>query len=395
MRFVPRHATKVLRGQLSTFPCALLLGPRQCGKSTLAAHHCRGWKRLDLERPADFEALSDDIEGFLATNPRHVVIDEAQRLPALFPALRHALDQERGAGRYLLLGSASPPLLKTASESLAGRVGVVELAPFSPSELLGVPGAADRWFWGGLPPVHHYRSADRRGRWLDGYITAFLERELPMLGVRIDPTRLRRLWTMLTHVHGQLLNASDLARSLSVSSHTVDSHLDVLESAFMVRRLPPFFANVRKRLTKRPKLYVRDSGLLHFLAGLRRPDDLTTWPRRGHSFEGLVIEEIAALAAERVLRPELCFWRTQAGAEVDLLVVDGPRITPIEIKLGAAVDGRQLAGLRQCMADLGLERGYVISSGSVTHELPGGVMVVPWRDIVARKADLGIGVATA
>ncbi|HEX7670410.1 MAG TPA: ATP-binding protein [Polyangiaceae bacterium] len=391
MKFVPREATDALRALLRTFPCVLVVGPRQAGKSTLAEHQCQSWLRLDLERPLDFQAVSGDIEGFLTANPRHVVLDEAQRLPALFPALRHVLDRSQAKGRYLLLGSASPPLLRTAGETLAGRLGVLELTPFLPSELSGLPGGADRWFWGGLPPVHRLRSSQQRGMWLDAYVSTFLERDLPSLGVRIEPLRLRRLWTMLTHVHGQLLNASDLARSLTVSSHTVADHLDVLESAFMIRRLHPFFANVQKRLTKSPKVYVRDTGLLHFLAGLRLPAELSTWPRRGSSFEGLVIEEIAAIARGRVVRPELFFWRTQAGAEVDLLVIDGNRITPIEIKLGAAVESRALTGLRSCMQDLGLDQGWVVTSGTEPRELPGGIRVVPWADVVARRVDFGLG----
>ena len=390
MQYVRREAAELLRAHLQTFPAVLLVGPRQCGKSTLAAHVCRRWQRIDLERPADLALLSADLEGFLDANPTRVVIDEAQRLPELFPALRYALDRRPGKGRYLLLGSASPPLLRTASESLAGRLGIVELTPFLAGELDGVPNAADRWFWGGLPPVHGLRSNVRRARWLDAYITAFLERDLPLLGSRIDPVRLRRLWTMLTHVHGQLLNVSDLARSLGVSSHTVDGHLDVLESAFMIRRLRPFHANVQKRLTKSPKLYVRDTGILHFLAGLRTPAELATWPRRGSSFEGLVIEELAALAQQRAVRPEVYFWRTQAGAEVDLLAGEAGRMSPIEIKLGTAIDARQLSGLRQCMSDLGLSTGWVISTTSVARELPGGIRVVPWQDVVTRVADLGL-----
>lgn len=195
---------------------------------------------------------------------------------------------------------------------------------------------------------------------------------------------------MLTHVHGSLLNVSDLARSLTVSPHTVDDHLDVLESTFMIRRLPPYAANVQKRLTKARKLYLRDTGLLHFLAGLRRPDELVSWPRRGQSFEGLVVEEVLALAREAIVRPGAFFWRTQAGAEVDLLIQDGRRLIPIEIKLAAAVQARDVVGLKQCMKDLGLRRGVVIANTSEARTIGRDVDVVPWRDVVARNADLGL-----
>jgi hypothetical protein len=228
-----------------------------------------------------------------------------------------------------LLGSASPALLATASETLAGRIGFLELTPFLASELAGTRFARDRWFWGGYPPVFQLRDARARAEWLGSYVSTFLERELPLLGLRLPAPRLRTLWTMLTHVHGHVLNVSDLARSLAVSSHTVSEHLDVLEATFMIRRLRPHFANVQKRLTKSAKIYVRDSGLLHMLAGLRRPTDLQSWSRRGHSFEGLVVEELAGLAMERLVRPQIFFWRTQAGAEVDLLVVDGKRVCPL------------------------------------------------------------------
>jgi predicted AAA+ superfamily ATPase len=193
---------------------------------------------------------------------------------------------------------------------------------------------------------------------------------------------------MLTHVHGSLLNVSDLARSLGVSSHTVSGDLDVLEGAYMIRRLPPFFANVQKRLTKSPKLYVRDTGLLHHLAGLRQPRELATWPKRGSSFEGLVIEELVALARNRLAQPEVFFWRTQAGAEVDLLVVEGRKVLPIEIKLGSSVDPRGLAGLRHCMSDLGLRRGWVVTSGREARRLAPGVELVPWERVASGQVDL-------
>jgi hypothetical protein len=389
MEYVPRKAQERLRRLLATFPAVLVHGPRQCGKSTMVRRAYPDWLHLDLERAADLGVLSADLEGFFEQNPKRVAIDEAQRLPELFPALRHAIDRRPGKGRFLLTGSAGPPLLKSASETLAGRIGMLELTPLRVSELAPRRQAGDRWFWGGYPSVHSLGGTRARGDWLDGYVSAFLERDLPALGVRLPVQRLRTLWTMLTHVHGRLLNQSDLARSLQVSVPTVAHYLDVLEAAFMIRRLPPYHANIQKRLVKSPKLYVRDSGLLHFLAGLRRPAELRTWPLRGNSFEGLVIEELANLAAEQATRPGLFFWRTQAGAEVDLMIAVGSRLLPIEIKLGAAVDRYALAGLRRCMQDLSLKRGWVVYSGTDRRTASRGIELVPWDSLAAGTADLG------
>jgi len=383
MKYLPRASTERLRSLLREFPVVLIYGPRQCGKSTLVQAICPTWTHVDLERPADLGILQSDLEGFLRNHPRRLAIDEAQVLPELFPALRHAVDAGRGAGRYVLTGSASPSLIRSVSESLAGRVGLLELTTFRAIELTREPLRRARWFWGGYPPVLERRTQRARLDWLDAYVSTFLERDLPSYGLRLPPTRLRTLWTMLTHVHGNLLNVSDLARSLGVSSHTVDGDLDVLEQTFMIRRLRPYHANIQKRLTKSPKIYLRDTGLLHFLAGLRQPSDLATWARRGASFEGLVIEELIAAAADRVVRPEPWFWRTQAGAEVDLLLVHGRRVLPIEVKLGAAVGSRDIAGLRSCMADLGLRRGLVVYTGQERRTMGGGITLVPW-DSLAR-----------
>jgi predicted AAA+ superfamily ATPase len=236
--------------------------------------------------------------------------------------------------------------------------------------------------------VHERRSARSRALWLDAYVSTFLERDLPALGVNLPSTRLRTLWTMLTHVHGHVLNVSDLARSLAVSSHTVANDLDVLEHTFMIRRLQPFHANIQKRLTKSPKLFLRDTGLLHFLAGLREPKELATWSRRGASFEGLVIEELIAWARDRVVRSEAYYWRTRTGAEVDLLLVNGRRIVPVEIKLGASVDPSSLRALKDCMADLGLKRGFVVYTGEERRAATPQIELLPWAEISAGELQL-------
>jgi len=381
MKTIARDQAAALSRLLRTFPAVLVFGPRQSGKSTLVRTTLPDWRLVDLERPSDLALVEADLEGFLAAHGARLAIDEAQRLPEVFPALRYAIDRSEKKGRFVLTGSANPALVRAVSESLAGRIGLLEMTPFSAHELRAGRGQADRWFWGGYPPVHGLRAARARQEWLASYVTTFIERDLPVLGVRLPSRRLRLLWTMLTHVHGSLLNVSDLARSLAVSSPTVAGDLDVLEATFMIRRLPPYFANVQKRLTKSPKLYVRDTGLLHHLAGLRQPSELPAWPRRGHSFEGLVIEELAAWANRTIVKPEVFFWRTQAGAEVDLLIADGRRIIPVEIKLGAAVDGRSLHGLRQCMADLSLRRGFVVYTGTERRTLDGRIDLVPWDDV--------------
>lgn len=372
-----------LARKLRTFPAVLVVGPRQCGKTTLVRARLRGWNHLDLERPADLAALSSDLQGFLERTPRRLAVDEAQRLPELFPALRHAIDADRRPGRFVLTGSADPRLIRTVQESLTGRVGVLELTPFLLSELRGRPAwLRQLWFWGGFPPVYPLRAGAQKADWLANYLASVLERDIPALGFRLPPLRLLRLCQMLAHVHGGLLNLSELGASLSLSYHTVSHHLDVLEGAFLVRRLQPYYANVGKRLTKSPKLYIRDTGLLHHLAGLTEPHQLDGWHRRGASWEGLLVEEVIRKFSIAFPATRPYFWRTQAGAEVDLLLETGGTKLAFEVKLGSAPAAQSLQALRQCLLDLGLRRGYVLYGGSDRVEVGGGIILLPWREVL-------------
>lgn len=380
---VPRLFRSALRHKLRTFPAVLIVGPRQCGKTTFIRSELRGWKHFDLERPADLQTVSFDTQGFFEKNSSRTAIDEAQRLPEIFPVLRHAIDQNRRPGRYVLTGSANPRLLKTAGETLAGRIGILEMTPFLLSEIQTRPAwLRDRWFWGGYPPIYHLKTVSQRADWLGTYLTTVLEREIPALGLRLPPIRLLRLCQMLAHVHGNLLNMSDIGSSLSLSHHTLAHYMDLLEAAFLIRRLPPYFANIGKRLTKSPKLYVRDTGLLHHLAGLSAPKQLETWPRRGASWEGLILEELIRRSALDDPGSRAYFWRTQAGAEVDLLLERRGRMTAFEIKLGSAPPTQTLQAMRQCLKDLRIHRGYVVYGGRERRDIGSRITLLPWTEIL-------------
>jgi len=383
MEYVDRDLRLKLTLFLKTFPVVMIVGPRQSGKSTFVHHELPEFSHFDLERPADFNQVTADMELFLREHPRRLCIDEAQRSPGLFPVLRYAIDSGEGPGRFVLLGSAGPQLMRTAAESLTGRIAILSLMPFSAHELNGVRPWQDRWRWGGLPPVHALDSDEQRREWIGSYVMTVLERDLPALGVRVPSARLMKFWTMLTHLQGELVNVSNLAQSIEMSTTAVGHYLDVLEGSLMIQRLPPYFANIGKRLTKRPKLYIRDTGILHWLTGLRSRDDLDTWPGKVSSFEGLVVGELMARAQLDLQAPRFTFYRTQAGAEVDLLVENGREIFPIEIKHGASVSQYGIAGLRRCMEDLGISNGFIVTRGDSVRRLGNGITVLPWEKIVA------------
>ena len=376
-----------LRGLLRRFPAVVVLGPRQCGKTTFARQALPRWTYLDLERPADTAPLDADPEARLRQLGDHVILDEAQRLPGVFPVLRGVIDRDRSRfGRYLILGSASPALVRGVSESLAGRVAFLDLPPFRWDEVRGASDRAvldDLWLRGGFPPAY-LASGDRaRAEWVDAYTRAVIERDLPALDIDVSAATMRRLWAMLAHAHGGMWNASRLAASLGVSYHTVNRYVDVLEQVYLVRKLQPYFVNLGKRLVRSPKVYVRDSGLLHHMLGIDTAATLGVHPSRGASWEGFLIDQLlsAIQRVEPAARP--WFYRTAQGHEIDLLVEAGTRLVPFEFKLHSAPSSSDAAGLRASMVQLRLSRGFVVYPGNQAYSLGAGVTVLPAARLLA------------
>ena len=371
-----------LRSALAEAPVVLLAGPRQAGKSTLvgAVVNADRSNRFDLEDPRDVARLGDPTLS-LSALAGTVVIDEAQRRPDLFPVLRVLVDEDRRPGRFVVLGNASPDLIGLSSESLAGRVAIVGLGGFRLADVSDEPELAegratptDRlWIQGGLPRSF-LASTPQSMRWRLDYIATFLERDLANLGFRIPPTAMRRFWTMLAHYHGQTWNGAELARALSVSEPTVRRYLDALTDALLVRQLQPWFTNVGKRQVHSPKVYIRDSGLLHALLGLRQRDDVLGHPKAGASWEGFVLEQL--ITAHEIRSPS--FWGTHAGAELDLRVDVGGRAVGIEIK--RTDRPKVTSSMRSAIESLQLSHGYVIHAGSMSFPLSQQVTALSLED---------------
>ena len=360
-----------LRKALSRSRVVVLTGPRQCGKTTIArrllSETSIGY--FDLEDPADLQRLSEPMTA-LRPLKGLVVIDEVQRRPDLFPVLRVLADRRDAAARFLILGSASGELLRQSSESLAGRTERVTMGGFSLTEL-GERDEQRLWLRGGLPPSYLARTEARSREWRKNFIQALLERDFPQWGVRAPAVALLRFWTMLAHYHGQTWNAAEPARALGVSESTARRHLDLLSDALMVRQLPPFHANVGKRQVKAPKIYLRDTGLLHQLLGIGTPKELLSHPKVGASWEGFVIEQV--LLAEP--HDEAFFWSTHQGAEIDLVLRRGTRLLGVECK---RTDAPSLTpSIRIATQDVGLTRVAVLYPGTRRYPLARGVEAVP------------------
>lgn len=375
----PRAAQTRLHDLAASFPAVLILGARQVGKTTLARESFADLPYCDLEDPATRALFSEDARFQIEARARPaVILDEAQSVPDVFPALRGIIDADRAArGRFILLGSAQPTLVRQVSETLAGRVGILELDPLTADEASGggLPVSWEHaWIRGGFPDalLTVERGTSFRD-WWEAYLRTYVERDLPALGLGAEPLRLRRLLTMLAHSQGGLANLSRLGASLGVSFGTVSRYLDILEQTFLLRRLAPYFTNIGKRLVKSPKLYLRDTGLVHHLLGVESADALLNHPIRGPSWETFVIEDIAR--RERTAHPhsQLFFWRTAAGAELDLVIERDGRRFGVEIKAGASASphlGRTLASIA---LDLELQSVTVIDQKAGVEPLRPGV----------------------
>jgi predicted AAA+ superfamily ATPase len=366
-----------LRTGLRASPAVALLGPRQCGKTTLARQLAGTSKStyFDLENPVDLARLSEPMTA-LEQLRGLIVIDEVQRRPDLFPILRVLLDRKPIRARFLILGSASPDLLRQSSETLAGRISIVEMAGFTLEEL-GRPDIDRLWLRGGFPRSFLARTEAASTAWREDFIRTFLERDLAQLGVRVPSGTMRRFWTMTAHYSGGIWNSSEIGRSLGEAHTTVKRHLDALSGALVVRVLEPWFENVGKRLVKSPKVYIRDSGLLHTLLGIGDRRQLDGHPVVGGSWEGFIIDQLLAA----VPKAKAYYWRTQAGAELDLLMLLKGRRIGIEIKRADAP--RMTPSMASALEDLELHRLLVVYPGAVRYTLRPKVEVMSLSQCVA------------
>jgi len=360
-----RLANLRLRQLASQFPAVLILGARQVGKTTLARQTFPDLPYCDLEDPAMQILFLEDPRFQLDARARPgIVLDEAQRVPPLFSALRGAIDADRrNMGRFIILGSSQPTLVRQVSESLAGRIGILELSPLTVLETV-VQDYRELWLTGGFPDAF---SAATRGRhfrdWWEAYLRTYVERDLPALGVTAEPLLMRRLLTMLAHAQGGLANYSQFATALGVATRTVQRYVDILEQSFLLSRLPPYFRNIGKRLVKAPKLYLRDTGLLHHLLNIDSLAALESHPIRGASWETFVLEDL--LRREAIAHPhsQPHFWRTASGAEVDLLLERSSALHAVEVKTSRATSPHLARGLRAIMEDTGAASATIIDQG--------------------------------
>jgi len=380
--YIKRIITADIERKLENMPGVVILGPRQCGKSTLAKailSEIGSAVYLDLERPSDVSKLRDPEAFFSLNSDQLICLDEIQRVPELFPVLRSVIDENRRNGQFIILGSASPDLMKQSSETLAGRISYFELTPFVLKEVSEddhSKALRRLWLRGGFP--RSYLAPDEREsiEWRRDFIRTFLERDIPQLGFRTPAKTLERFWRICAHLHGQLLNSSKLGESMGVSHHTVRSYIDMLEQSFVLRVLRPYESNLKKRLIKSPKIYIRDSGILHALLDIENHNDLLGHPVYGPSWEGLVIENILSLLPNW----KASFYRTSSGSEIDLILEKGNKRVAVECKGSTSPDLNR--GFWNTVSELKFKEVWVVAPVREAYPIEKGVMVAPLHQVI-------------
>ncbi len=374
---VPRYTLEArIIDSLEFNPVTALLGPRQCGKTSIAKTIANKSKQTyyDLENPTDYSALTQSPMLLLESLEGLIVLDEVQRHPDIFPILRVLADRSVQGQKFLILGSASPYLTKGASESLAGRINFIDMSGFN---LLDIEQEKWKTLWirGTFPTSYLAKNNNQSYNWRENYIRTFLERDIPQLGIRIPSAALRRFWTMIAHFHGQIWNASEFARSIGASEPTARRYIDLLTDAFVVRQLQPWHENLKKRQVKSPKVYIRDSGILHTLLNLPE-NNILSHPKLGGSWEGFIIEQILDLANVR----EAYFWATHAGAELDLLIFKNGKRIGFEIKYADAPT--RTKSMTIALEDLRLDILYVIYPGRESYPIDKNIQVVGVKELI-------------
>ena len=383
-RYIPRHQEKDVNQSIGSFPVTALLGPRQCGKSTLARHAVAARKDvvfLDLEKPSDFRKLEDPEFFFHTQKNKLICIDEVQMGPDLFPIIRVVVDDERRPGHFFLLGSASQELIRQSAETLAGRIHYTELTPFTFTELYPAGQYSQEdlttlWWRGGFPESVLAVSDEISRIWREDFIRTFLERDIPRFGFALPAVTMRRLWTMLAHYHGQTLNGSKLAQAIGVSQPTIKRYLDILAQTYMIRLLPPYTTNIKKRLIKSPKVYLRDSGILHALLEIDNFDILLGHPVIGASWEGYCLEQILAKLPDW----RASFYRTSSGEEIDLVLERGRRKLAFEFK--ASMSPRVSRGFSGSLEVLRPDHTWIVAPVKESYPFRPKVTVASLADVL-------------
>ena len=406
MQDMRRAYEPLLQEYLRTFPCVGIIGPRQAGKTTLLHTLPEGWKTFDLERNSDYQVIAGDPELFLRLNPRQVAIDESQLLPELFPALRVAIDAQRDQpGRFVITGSSSPDLLKSVSESLAGRIGVIEMAPLAWCEVrsaVDLPFASlladrkakaadfealeprgdlraahDYWFRGGFPEPWIKKTDRFRSLWMDQYVRTYLFRDVARLFPGLDQNKFRLFVQMLGGLSGTIINYAEVSRALGVSAPTVRDYFEIAHGTFVWRRIPSYQKNAVKRIVKHPKGHLRDSGLLHYLLRVPDTEALLGHPQVGRSWESMVSEETIRQLTCVGCGFDYYFYRTAAGAEVDLVLEGDFGLIPVEIKHAQAVEPRELRSLKDFVRERGCRMGLVINNDQAPRRYDENIVGLP------------------